>query len=128
MNSIITAILLALADIESSNNDWAVGKLGEVSKYQISKDNWSYYTHYEKFNPNEDSSLASCIAIVIINSNSYSYRINKGKDPRPKDIYAMWNVGYYKYKAYGYDLSKFSKEIQDRCQRFENLYNEYKNK
>jgi hypothetical protein len=35
----------ALSMLESGNNDFAIGKDGEVSRYQITKSNWKIYTN-----------------------------------------------------------------------------------
>lgn len=47
MSLCINTLLLALALVESNNNDYAVGSSGERSRYQITERVWKQHTKYD---------------------------------------------------------------------------------
>jgi hypothetical protein len=117
----------ALAMIESGNNGKAKGKLGEISRYQIKPSVWKTFSQFpflpEFYIPKETSVL---VAVKHWNANVECFYISNNYKPSNMQIYAMWNIGYYKFRdKYKFSVDKLPHNIRNRCVRFKNLVELY---
>lgn len=108
----------ALGMIESGNNDFAVGRAGEVSRYQIKPRVWHHYTELTSY---EDRELAAWVAGRYLASLEEAFEKFAGRTPSDFDLYVLWNAGLSYYKGVGFSFGRVSPAIRDRAQRFVNL-------
>jgi len=107
----------ALGQVESSNNDHAIGKAGEVSRFQILPSVWR--TYEKKFNPT-DQILAWTVAQKCLKARSKRFESNTGSKPTPNELYALWNApGVFASRSY--QFGKLPPVIRARAERFANL-------
>lgn len=106
MTNLIT-ILFCLSSLESGHNDFAIGKHGERSRYQITEATWRHYTSLP-FDCASDSVVAHNVAKRILEYRIARFIKRKRRQPTPQEIYRLWNPGANKAT----------------CERFENLVND----
>lgn len=118
--------LHALALIESGDRDNAIGRLGEISAYQITPNVWrvegeklgilygkSHWTNKE---------IASKIAIKILDDNSKRFKkANSNRIETPIDTYCMWNLGFSRYKRLSFNVARANRVTRDASMRYDNL-------
>lgn len=80
-------LLSAIAEIESGNNPKAVGKMGEVSEYQVLPAVWAFYGGTSVHVSQDRKRVAG----LILNKLVSEYRSTYGKDPTVKQVYLLWN-------------------------------------
>lgn len=112
--------LYALGMIETGNDDRAIGRAGEISRYQLAPPVWKSYSRSMDYrNPNVSLQVArqhwSYLAAY--------FKEKSGRTPDDFDMYVMWNTrgGYYASKGFSKNL--ICAVVQDRAQRFVNLVN-----
>ena len=110
--------LEALSMIESGNNDQAVGKLGEVSRYQILPRVWrSYSKGWNYRNPQ----LASKVAAKHLHFLESGFRERAGREPSDFDRYVLWNAGLAYYTRIEFSQKRVHSVIRGRANRYVNL-------
>lgn len=95
----ILLLLAAIAQIESRNNDHAIGRLGEISRYQIRPHIWHLFTTSKRYSDPEISQLVATILIVyIIRSLPRDHRTMQ-------DILVTynWGIGHYSKVHFNYN-------------------------
>lgn len=107
------AVRLALGQIESGNNDHAVGRCGEVSRYQITRDNWRLSHGCDPTSETEAWRVAKGILLIRLSTQS-------SQNILPRHIYALWHRPGVYYRT-GCRFDFLPKRIRERCIRFENL-------
>lgn len=116
MTTNLTIILACLSMIESGDNDLAVGKAGERSRFQITEAAWKA-THYIPFESGSKRPvIAEVVARHIIKERIEAFKILFSKDPTPFEIYVLWNAPA--------QIGHPSKVVAEKAQRFENLVKE----
>lgn len=81
-------LLLALAEVESNSNDNAIGRDGEVSRYQIMPVVWNQYgAGLNPRNP-EQSRL---VAERILSTRMKNFEKKIGRMPNLVETYGLWN-------------------------------------
>jgi len=101
------AIRDALAQIETGGNPNVVGRSGERGAWQI--------------HPNVSRQTDWTAARRILDERLDWFRRRSGRTPDAFDIYALWNAPG-KYSQSHFRPEGLSKVVQDRCERFQNLY------
>jgi len=119
--------LKALSQIESNNNDKAKGHHGEISRYQIKRSVWKQHFPSEKDQRHIPSEARRCAKAHLCWLEFKLCIAQHIKEPNPRDIYAAWNLGLEGYARHGYTFSKLPTHIQDRAQRFANIYHSIRN-
>src|SRR6266850_799407 len=86
--------LEAISMIESGNNDDAVGRAGEVSRYQIRPEVWRVFSQSSEYS---NARVAASVAQQQLNWLSKFYLERTGRAADDFDLYVMWNAGptYY---------------------------------
>lgn len=103
----------ALAQIESGNNDHALGLAGEISRYQIKPRVWHRYAPASANWRNAEQSLP--IAKAAMRDRCAAFQRTFRRPPTDFEFYVLWN-------APG-QIRKPSATVMKRAQRFCNLVN-----
>lgn len=112
--------LFALGMIETGNEDSAVGSAGEVSRYQLSPQVWRNYSSCGDYaNPVVAAEVARMHWAFLANY----FRNRSGRAPTDFDMYVLWNTTYGYYERRSFAVSKISKTVGERAERFVNLVN-----
>jgi hypothetical protein len=108
----------ALGMIETGNEDGAVGRLGEVSRYQIMPSVWKHYSTSRNYrNPEVSAEVAR-----LHWSTLYDYfKKQTEREPTDFDMYVLWNTRHGYYASRGFSPPQLNSTIRDRAQRFANL-------
>jgi hypothetical protein len=108
----------ALSMIESANNDRAVGKFGEISRYQLRPQVWRCFTSSRAYS---NPAFARNIAAQYFESLESRFRAEAGREPSDFDRYVLWNAGPNYYARLGFDARKVHRVIRERAERYVNL-------
>ncbi len=104
--------LSALSQIESADNDRAVGKAGEISRYQVLKNEWRSVTPSTDY---RDPSTAKQVAQVLLQRRVARFEQIYKRPPTDFEFYALWNAPAQVYNR------RISPTVADRARRFSNL-------
>ncbi|PYM10170.1 MAG: hypothetical protein DME18_16820 [Verrucomicrobia bacterium] len=107
----------ALGMIESGNNDRAVGRAGEISRYQIKKNVWRKYSSSSRYS---DMDHAWQVAEQVFSIRVDEFQRSTGRSPDSFELYVLWNAPG-QFRAAGYKRSRISKVVAERAERFANL-------
>src|SRR6266404_94970 len=108
----------ALSLIESGDNDSAVGRAGEVSRFQIKPEIWRHYTESRNFN---NSQIAGLVANQHLLYLEGIFRTRTGREPTDFDVYVLWNAGASYYGRIGFSSDRVHHRISERADRYVNL-------
>ena len=103
----------ALSQIESGDDDTAVGAAGEISRYQMKPELWQRYAA-----PDADwqvSADALVVAQKIMKARCMNFANKLGRQPTDFEFYVLWN-------APG-QISQPTRPVRERAERFSNLVN-----
>lgn len=104
--------LAALSMIESGNNDRAIGKAGEVSRYQVLRREWRSVTNSVEYT---DSETARRVVLAIMEKRTRAFESAYGRLPDDFEYYGLWNAPSQVLRG------KVSRVVAERCRRFANL-------
>jgi hypothetical protein len=110
--------LEALSQIETGNNDRAVGGAGEVSRYQIKPWIWRQYSDSEAYS---NRRISTQVAEQHLAGLREIYRKRTRREPTDFDLYVMWNAGPTYYNRIGFAKSRVHPVIRERARRYANL-------
>ena len=115
-------MLDSLAAIESGGEDRAIGRAGEVSRYQIMPGLWRRTLRENGWHGSpHDPKLARRVALKILESRIRHFAEVMHRWPGPEEIYALWNApGLLAVR--GWRWQRLPAKIRARCIRFVNLY------
>jgi hypothetical protein len=103
----------ALSQIESGDDDHAVGPVGEVSRYQIRPDLWRRYapTNSDWTNPTK----ALAVARLAMRERCAAFERAMRRPPTDSEFYILWNAPA--------QIDRPGKAVLARAERFCNLVN-----
>jgi hypothetical protein len=104
--------ICALSLIESANNDRAVGRAGEISRYQVRKNEWRSVTPSTNY---RDPSLARQVTLVLVERRVQRFEQIYRRPPTDFEFYALWNAPSQVYNR------RISRTVAERARRFANL-------
>lgn len=110
--------LEALSLIETGNDDSAVGRSGEVSRYQIKPWIWKRYSRSGSY---RNRQVSSSVAERYLAELEGIFRKRAGREPDDFDLYVLWNAGPTYYGKIGFSQKRVHPIIRERAQRFTNL-------
>lgn len=110
--------LEALSMIETGNNDAAIGRAGEVSRYQIKPRIWQGYSSSKAY---RDVSVSAKVAGKHLADLEQSFRARTGREPGDFDLYVLWNAGPTYYAKVNFIAKRVHPIIRERAQRYANL-------
>ena len=96
----------ALSMFESGNNDHAIGRLGEISRFQIRRELWP------GGNPH-DVRVALSAARNIMEVRLGKFRASHKREVTDFEFYVLWNAPW--------QVNRPSAVVSERARRFENL-------
>jgi hypothetical protein len=108
----------ALGAIETANNDRAVGRAGEVSRYQIMPSVWKRYSGSSYY---RDPQVSREVAQQHWSSLYSSFKKQTRREPNDFDMYVLWNTRYGYYASKGFNPARLHPVVRDSAQRFVNL-------
>lgn len=89
---ILAAILYAISAVESGNNPRAIGKAGERSAWQFTRETWERETSLPFETATEDPSAAKVIAEKHAGNIMRTLAI-RGRKATPEAVARLWNPG-----------------------------------
>ena len=89
----ISLLLAAIAIVESDNRDFAVGKAGEMSRYQITRQVWEEHSNLPFDSYSADQKAAELVAKKHIIYCILPEIIDRDKSIDVETIAACWNAG-----------------------------------
>ena len=101
----------ALSQIESGDNDHAVGTVGEVSRYQIRPAVWQRYAPARADWTNPDKALS--VAKQAMQERCAAFERAVHRSPTDSEFYILWNAPA--------QIQRPGKAVLDRAARFCNL-------
>lgn len=110
--------LAAISMIETGDNDSAVGRAGEVSRYQIKPAIWHQYTESKTY---RDPKMSAKIAAQHLEELETAFRNKTGREPTDFDRYVMWNGGLTYYARVKFSPKAVKEVIRERANRYVNL-------
>lgn len=108
----------ALGMIETGNNDREIGRLGEVSRYQIMPSVWKRYSRSRYFH---DPEVSLTVAQQHWNSLYACFKKQANREPTDFDMYVLWNTTYGYYANRGFQPARLAAVVRERAERFVNL-------
>lgn len=108
----------ALAEIESGHNDYAIGSVGEISRYQIRPEVWRAYSSSKRY---ADPAIALPIAEKYMAKLKRNFERATGRAATEADCVILWKSGIAGYEKRGFNPSRMSAAHHDRIARFDNL-------
>jgi hypothetical protein len=110
--------LEALSQIETGNNDRAIGGAGEVSRYQIKPWIWRQYSGSQAYSNHR---ISTRVAEQHLGELTAIFRRCTRREPTDFDLYVMWNAGPTYYNRIGFAKSRVHPIIRERARRYANL-------
>lgn len=104
--------LAALSMLESGDNDRAIGRAGEVSRYQILRREWRSVTNSAAYT---DSETARQVAVKIMEKRIERFQAVYNRPPNDFEYYGLWNAPAQILEG------RVSPVVAERCKRFVNL-------
>lgn len=120
-------VLKALGQIETGEQDFAVGLLGEKSRYQIRAVTWKENSN-KPYAYSYKPEVAALVALAYLNRLSNQYYIVLKRRPSELDLYVMWNWGFNNYARVNFEFARAPHSSRDAAQRFANLIYKYNSK
>ncbi len=117
-------LLQAISQVESGDNDKAMGRYGEVSRYQILPRVWGKYS-YTPLHYAIDIKISSIVAYDIARDIIDQWQLRNGETTPmpPRYFYAIWHRGKRFWDTRGGNFDNLPSLVKARCYRFENVYN-----
>lgn len=122
----IGLLLASIAAVESGNNDMAIGKAGEISRYQISPVVWE--KHHKTFDPYRKGpsnlQVASQIAAAHVATirSSIHPKIQQDEFDEIFWVAACWNSGIAGATKAKWNKARLPRHVQDYAERVLNIY------
>lgn len=110
--------LEALGLIETGNDDGAIGRAGEVSRYQIKPWVWHQYAKSEAY---RNRQISSKVAEKYLTELEQTFQKRTGRRPEDFDLYVLWNAGPTYYGKVGFSKRRVHPVIRERAERYANL-------
>jgi hypothetical protein len=98
----------ALSQIETRDNDNAVGAAGEISRYQIKPKLWQRYARSDANWTNATQALAA--AQDLMRDRCSSFERNNNRKPTDFEFYILWNAPA--------QIENPRKAVRERAERF----------
>jgi hypothetical protein len=104
--------LSALSMLETGNDDRMVGKAGEISRYQVKKDEWSSITSSRNY---RDPAVAKQVTLKLLDQRVERFVSLYKRNPTDFEFYALWNAPTQALTG------RISHVVAERSRRFANL-------
>ncbi len=108
----------ALSMLETGDNDRAIGKAGEVSRYQLMPRTWQHYSQSRSY---ANAEVARQVAARHLEALETKFQARTGREPSDFDRYVLWNAGETYYSRIGFEAARVHPVIRERANRYVNL-------
>ena len=112
--------LEALSMIESGDDDAAIGRAGEISRFQIMPSVWAHYSGSRAF---RDCRVARDVAARHLTELTTWFQNRAGRPASDFDVYVLWNAGPTYYTKVGFKTSRVHPMVCERARRYARLRN-----
>ena len=116
--------LMALAQVESGDRDYVIGKKGEVSCYQILPSTWKQYA-CGKYSVHYWSRKQWSAQVALRHSmwlgKEFSQESGYNKAPNSLEFYCLWNLGLEGFRKYSFSVQAVPSRTRNAAQRYQNL-------
>jgi hypothetical protein len=102
----------ALSMFESCDNDRAVGSAGEISRYQILKEEWATVTASRRYT---DAAVAKSVAEELMKRRHNQFVQTFHREPSDYEFYVLWNAPSQVI------THRVTRTVAERAHRFQNL-------
>ncbi len=106
--------LSALSMVESGDNDRAVGRAGEISRYQVLKREWRSVTNSVRYS---DPRVAKGVVLQLVEKRVRQFQAIYKREPTNFEFYALWNAPAQVFNG------RIRPVVAERARRFSNLCN-----
>ena len=110
--------LEALSMIESGDDDAAIGRAGEISRFQIMPSVWAHYSGSRAF---RDCRVARDVAARHLTELTTWFQNRAGRSASDFDVYVLWNAGPTYYTKVGFKTSRVHPVVCERARRYARL-------
>lgn len=110
--------LEALSMIESGDDDAAIGRAGEISRFQIMPSVWAHYSGSRSF---RDCRVARDVAARHLSELTTWFQNRAGRPASDFDVYVLWNAGPTYYTKVGFKTSRVHPVVCERARRYAHL-------
>jgi len=104
--------ITALSMLETGNDDTMVGRAGEISRYQVKKNEWKSVSGSTRY---QDPALARQVTLQILEKRVERFARVYHRRPTDFEFYALWNAPAQVLTG------RISQTVAGRAQRFANL-------
>lgn len=104
--------LSALSMLETGDNDRAIGRAGEISRYQVLRREWRTVTNSAAY---ADSETARTVVLRLMDHRIHAFEATFGRSPNDFEFYGLWNAPSQIMEG------KLTRRVAERCRRFANL-------
>jgi hypothetical protein len=120
------AVKVALGSVESGNDDKAIGKRSERSRFQIMPSVWRANCPY-RLSEAKNPVRAWICATNILDTRVVSFHRITGRRPDWRSLYALWNAPgiFYRPDRQCYDYGRLPVSVKERAGRFEALVEDH---
>jgi hypothetical protein len=98
--------------LETGDDDRAVGRAGEISRFQVLRSEWRTVTNSARY---ADYETARKVVLQIMERRIRSFEMVHKRSPSDFEYYALWNAPAQALQG------KLSRRVAERCRRFANL-------
>ena len=102
----------ALSMVESGNNDYAVGRAGEISRYQVLKKEWHSVTNSRAYSHPQ---TAATVARILLTRRIEQFEQKLHRPPSSFEAYVLWNAPAQALNG------RATRTVAARARRFANL-------
>jgi len=104
--------LTALSMLETGDNDGMVGRAGEISRYQVKKDQWSSVTSSRDY---RNPVIARQVTLKLLDQRVERFIAVFRRNPTDFELYALWNAPTQALTG------RISRVVAERSRRYANL-------
>ena len=102
----------ALSMVETGNNDYVVGRAGEISRYQILKREWHSVTNSRAYT---HPPTAAAVARTLMTQRIQRFEEKFHRTPTAFEVYVLWNAPAQALNG------RATRTVAARARRFANL-------
>lgn len=124
----LSVTLRAISQIESGDDDNAIGKQGERSRFQIMRHTWEQYTTIDFLNGSKHYPISEPVARCHVSNTIHKILVSNPEHLiAPHDIYIIWNQGFtfYQIREFRFENIRKDHKIIARVNRFDAIYNKF---
>ncbi len=121
----ILALLMAIAVVESNNQDHKIGQAGEVSRFQIMPHVFKVHGLPYNIKLSDSSNPQKAYKVAQSITKSHIELLHRESVPiTAENLYLAWNLGFYRFKSLNFDKRRINRRSLADAARVQTLYDE----